>query len=61
MPPPPAQRPADLLARIADALERLAPPARWKPDFDAAEAFVWRAERRTLAPVARVNRVDLIF
>ncbi len=30
-----------------------------KPDFDGAEAFVWRAERGTLAPVGRVNRVDL--
>jgi uncharacterized protein len=54
-----ADRSANLLRRIADALERLAPPAPSKPDFDAAEAFVWRAERGTLAPVARVNRVDL--
>jgi len=57
MPQPP--RPSDLLRRIADALERLAPQPQSKPDFDAAEAFVWRAERGTLAPVARVNRVDL--
>ena len=35
------------------------PPHPHKPDFDAAEAFVWRAERGTLAPVAHVNRVDL--
>ncbi len=50
---------ADLLGRIADALERLAPPARAAPALDAAEAFVWAAERGMLAPVARVNRVDL--
>ena len=49
---------AALLARIADALERLAPQSPAKPDFDAAEAFIWRAER-TLAPVAKVNRVDI--
>ena len=48
-----------LLRRIAEALERLAPPAPAKPDFDAAEAFVWRAEKGTLAPVARVNRIDI--
>jgi len=57
--PPPSQNSAALLRRIADALERLAPQTPSKPDFDAAEAFVWRAERGTLAPVARVNRVDL--
>ena len=50
---------ADVLRRIADALDRLAPPAPPAPAFGAAEAFVWRAERGALAPVARVNRVDL--
>ncbi len=54
-----SQESADLLRRIADALERLAPPAPSNPDFGSAEAFVWRAERGTLATVARVNRVDL--
>ena len=49
----------ELLSRIAEALDRLAPPHPAAPDFDAAEAFIWRAERGTLAPVARVNRVDL--
>ena len=48
-----------LLRRIADALERLAPPHPAKPDFDAAEAFVWRADSGALAAVKRVNRVDL--
>ncbi len=56
---PPLQSQADLLARIADALERLAPAAPSAPDFDAAEAFVWRADGGALAPVLRVNRVDL--
>ena len=49
---------ADLLARIADALERLAPPAQRTPDFSAADAFVWHADRG-LQPVARVNRVEM--
>ena len=56
MPPP---NRSEVLRRIADALERLAPPAPARPDFDAAEAFVWRAEKGTLAPVKRVNRIDL--
>ncbi len=48
-----------LLARIATALERLVPPAELEPDFDAADAFVWRAEKASLEPVETVNRVDL--
>ncbi len=58
-PLPTPERSDSLLRRIAEALERLAPSAPPVPDFDAAEAFVWRAERATLAPVKRVNRVDL--
>ena len=49
----------DVLDRIADALERLAPPPPAKPDFLAAEAFVWHPEGRRLAAVARINRVDM--
>ena len=48
-----------ILDRIADALERLAPPPPATPDFLAAEAFVWHPEGRRLAPVARVNRVEM--
>src|ERR1700746_3673639 len=55
----PLQSQADLLNRIADALERLAPAQSSAPNFDAAEAFVLRAERGRLAPVAHVNRIDL--
>jgi predicted AAA+ superfamily ATPase len=29
------------------------------PDFVSAEAFVWHPDGRRLAPVARVNRVDM--
>jgi uncharacterized protein len=47
------------LKRIAEALERLAPPAPPQPDFNAADAFVWHADTGRLAPVARVNRIDM--
>ena len=48
-----------LIARIADALERAAPPRPPPPDPGSAEAFVWRAEDGRLVPVARVNRLEL--
>src|SRR6202007_21562 len=51
--------PADIAARIAAALERLAPPVAAPPDFDAADAFVWHPSARRLAAVARVNRVEM--
>jgi predicted AAA+ superfamily ATPase len=47
------------VARIVAALERIAPPAAARPDFGAAEAFVWQALSCSLLPVAKVNRVDL--
>lgn len=50
----------DLLKRIADALDRIAPEAR--PPFAVAadsDAFVWNAETERLDPVAKVNRVDI--
>jgi uncharacterized protein len=47
------------LTRIAEALERLAPPPPPAPDFHAADAFVWHSDAARLAPVARVNRVDM--
>jgi len=49
----------DALIRIADALERMAPAPQAAPDFAAAEAFVWHVEPDRLAPVSRVNRVDI--
>src|ERR1700721_968076 len=54
---PPDLRPA--LTRCAEALERLAPPPPPAPDFGAADAFVWHADRGALQPVAKVNRVDI--
>jgi hypothetical protein len=48
-----------LLARIADALERLAPPPARSTDLAAADAFVWHANPEGLEPVFKVNRVDV--
>ena len=48
-----------LLTRVADALERLAPPGPPKNDLDAADAFIWHAEGEWLEPVGEVNRVEL--
>ncbi len=46
------------IARIAAALERLAPPQRnFEPD--AAPAFVWEEESASLLPVERISRVPL--
>lgn len=51
------------LARIADALDRLAPPPRSADDLAnvlaQADAFIWQAESAWLEPVARVNRIEL--
>ena len=46
-------------ARIAAALDRLAPPASQVPNFSAAGAFVWHPDGNRLAPVHRVNRVEM--
>ena len=48
-----------LLHRIADALDRLAPPGAPRNDLAAADAFVWHADRGWLEPVPQVSRVDL--
>lgn len=47
------------LARIAAALERLAPQPLPAPDFTKAEAFVWHTVPDRLEPVARVSRLDV--
>jgi len=49
----------ELLTRIADALERLAPAGDVADVPDDAEAFVWLADSGRLDPVRRVNRMDL--
>ncbi len=48
-----------LLTRIADALDRRAPPSAARPDLAGADAFAWHAEGDRLDPVPEVNRVEL--
>ena len=49
----------DLLERIANALERMAPPPPPTADFSAAEAFVWQTDPDHFQPVKHINRVPL--
>ncbi len=48
-----------LLGRIADALDRLAPPAARPLDLHQADAFIWHADPDGLEAVPKVNRVDV--
>lgn len=47
------------LDRLIDAVARLAPPALPENDLTVADCFVWTPETSLLAPVPRVNRVEL--
>jgi hypothetical protein len=47
------------LTRIAEALERLAPPPPARADLSAADAFVWHPAPPRLAPVPTVSRVPI--
>jgi predicted AAA+ superfamily ATPase len=49
----------ELLTRIADALDRIAPPAATTVIPVDADAFTWQAETARLEPVAEVNRLDI--
>jgi predicted AAA+ superfamily ATPase len=48
----------DLLTRIVDALERLAPPPA-PLNLDLADAFVWNPSPAQLTPVRKISRVDI--
>ncbi len=48
-----------LLARIAEALERLAPVKPVAANIEAHEAFVWHAQPPALESVKKVNRVEI--
>jgi len=50
---------AKALERIAAALEKLVGPPENPRDFTAADAFVFTAKAASVAPVTRVNRVDI--
>ena len=52
---------AATLERIANALERLAPRPSAEADFGAADAFIWQPQGSRLAPVPRVNRVEMML
>jgi uncharacterized protein len=54
----PAKGDAAVLARIADALERLAPSKPTAPDLSIADAYIWHPGGN-LAPVPHVNRVGM--
>ncbi len=49
----------DALTRIAEALERVAPPAADTPDFASAAAYLWHVSPDRLQPVPDVKRVAL--
>ena len=49
----------DLLMRIADALDRLAPPPATTEVPDEADAFIWHAEDSRLEPVEEINCLDI--
>jgi predicted AAA+ superfamily ATPase len=53
------QETAEALARIAAALDRLAPPPAATEDLGVAEAFAWEAHGEHLRPVPRVAGVPL--
>ncbi len=53
------QRLIELTTRIAEALERLAPPPKPAVALDAAEGYVWHPAPPHLSPVAKVSRVDI--
>ncbi|ARC38042.1 DUF815 domain-containing protein [Paracoccus yeei] len=49
-----------LMTRVAEALERIAPPPAPEPSFTEATAFVWHPDPDRLEPVPDVARVDLV-
>ena len=48
-----------LATRIAEALERMAPPPAHKVDLSRADAFVWQPAPAELIPVPTVSRVGI--
>jgi predicted AAA+ superfamily ATPase len=49
----------EIAIRIAEALERLAPPTAPPVALSAADAFVWHPTPPRLAPITRVSRVAI--
>ena len=51
----------DVLNRIADALERIAPPVVSGDALADADAFVWHTDGQRLEAIYKVNRVDIVL
>ena len=49
----------DLLKRIADALDRLAPPRNAEIDLTAHQGYIWVAEKSNFHPVDEIQRLPL--
>ncbi|BCP51491.1 ATPase AAA [Kaistia sp. 32K] len=49
----------DVLLRIAEALERLSPPARPSGLEQVAEGYLWIAKEKQLKPVPRIARIEI--
>ena len=47
-----------VLSRIADSLERIAPQSSTKSDLNGADAIVWHADH-WLEPIKTINRVEI--
>ena len=48
-----------VLTRIAEALERLAPPPPPPADFGQADGFIWQSDPEQFLAVPKINRVPL--
>ena len=50
---------SDILTRIAEALERLAPPKTTATDLTAYQGYIWVSEKSTFHPVTEIHRLPL--
>jgi len=48
-----------LLERVADALDRLAPPKPASAGLTEADAYVWHADGEYLEPIPDINRINI--
>ena len=48
-----------VLTRIANSLDRIAPDRDSKNDLSTADAFVWNAKSKWLEPISNVNRIEI--
>ena len=55
----PTDEKLDVLKRIADALDRLAPPRDAEIDLTAHQGYIWVAEKSNFHPVENIQRLPL--